>query len=132
MKRKYLYIAAGEKIDERTRFFVVWVGSGKTAISDYLAVLSQSVSKGHYFEMWSTQVDTFLRRIDESLFGKRCSDHLLRINLEQIQVHTLAQVLKKNLPLPLQATISKESDYFRTQMDIDYRIMENLKRRTHK
>lgn len=58
---------AGKEIDSESMFFKVAVGSTAQAQRDFLYLTQFAKEHGHYFELWTLEVDLFLEKIANSL-----------------------------------------------------------------
>lgn len=123
MTHFHYYIIAGAQCDENTRLFKVGVGSSKQGQRDYLFLTAFSVEHGHYFELVSDKTDDFVRRVNLSLGGI----------LPSIMVLSSREMVRylKGAGIP---TLSNDkllsNDAQLKVLDINYRIISNLRRRT--
>lgn len=67
MTHYWYYIAAGNILDETTRFFRVKVGHGAQADRDFLWLTAYATNHGHYFELVSDSSTQFVDRCQMSL-----------------------------------------------------------------
>lgn len=128
MKRYYLYIDAGQILDESARFFKVGVGISKQANSDFLYLTAHAVNYGHYFEVWSDQVNQFLEKIANSFnHGKNelISDVL---NIRLVSARDLVRHYKSSEALLNSQKNLVARDKFRKEINLNYRIISNLRK----
>lgn len=118
----HYYIEAGAQLDENTRIYKVGVGSSKQGRRDYLFLTAFAVEHGHYFEMVSDKTDDFVRRVTLSLGGVLPS-------IKVLPAREMVRYLKgAGLPtLSNNALLSADSQ--RKVLNINYRIISNLRRR---
>lgn len=121
MKHYYFYIEAGREIDESARFYKVAVGSSKQAQRDFLFLTSFSVEHGHYFALVSTESVEFLDKV-------RASQGLREIDFTYCDARDLVRTFKNNVQLMMEPSLMVNNDHQRKILNINYRIMSNLRR----
>lgn len=123
MKHYFYYIIAGAQCDENTRLFKVGVGTSKQGNRDYLFLAAFAVDHGHYFELVNDKTDDFVHRLTLSLGGV----------LPSIMVLSSREMVRylKGAGLPnLSNDKLLSNDAQLKVLDINYRIISNLRRRS--
>lgn len=70
MTHAYLYIEeSGTSITAGTRFFKCYIGNGRVGRSDLSLIQRHAQEHGHFFQKWTSEVDSFINKINESLNG---------------------------------------------------------------
>lgn len=123
MTHYHIYIAAGNVLDGSSKFFKVGIGASKQANRDYLFLLAHATDNGHFFEAWSDKVDEFLMKIRHSL-----GYHYLP--MEVVDARSLVRAIKSGTAIPLNQSHLHAADQQRKALDLNYRIITNLKRKT--
>lgn len=128
MKRYYLYIDAGQTLDESAKFFKVGVGISRQANSDFLYLTAHAVNYGHYFELWSDHVDDFLHKIANSF--KHGENEFIAdvINITMCSARDLVRHFKSSEALLNSQKNLIARDKFRKQINLNYRIISNLRK----
>ena len=121
MTHYYLYIEAGATVDTTSRFYKVAVGTSKQAQKDYLFLVAHAVDNGHFFEIWSTQVDAFLEKC-WSL------SQLDRSSVVPTTARDLVRAFKTNTRPTLSSQTLINRHRMMNALNIAYRIQSNLNR----
>lgn len=121
MTHYYLYIEAGQVLDETARFYQVGIGTSRQANSDYLYLLSRATESGHYFALWSDEVDDFLSKVKKSL-------HRSDLTPQRILARDYVRACKAAVAVPPSVTAAVNADHMRKNFDTTYRIISNLRR----
>ena len=122
MKHYHLYIEAGRMIDENSHFYKVSIGASQQADRDYLFLVAHAADHGHYFALWSADVDDFLAKIKKSL-------NLDFVPLQPISARDLVRHIKAGTIPPLSPQVLNNADTMRKFFNLDYLISSNLRRR---
>lgn len=120
MMHYYYFIVAGREIDENTRFYKVRIGSSKQAQRDFLYLTSYSVDHGHYFSILNDTSVEFVCKVQKSI-------HLKEIPWIYCDARDLVRALKKDVQLVEVSGVHKNADYQRKFLDINYRILSNIR-----
>ena len=123
MTHYHLYIMEdGPEVGPSSKFFKVAIGTNVQATRDYLFLTAHAVEHGHYFEMWSHDVDVFLAHLDKSLDGQ------VVYSMTPIKARDLVRNIKANTAAPLDADTLHNADHLRYCQNLSYRIFSNLNR----
>lgn len=90
MKHKHLLIAAGNSVDQSTKFYQIWLGSTPQDNRDYLFLVALSVHRGWFFHLWDDSTALFLQNVAKSL-GHRLST----LPIESVQARDFVREAKR-------------------------------------
>lgn len=121
MKHKYLLIESGRVVDETTRIYQIWIGSGKQADRDYLAIMANAVSCGYYFQLWSDKVCEFL--------DKLLQHYHFDTPIMSVQARDYVRAMKANLRQPLSAACLSNQHHLRNAVNLQYFMAGQLNRK---
>ena len=119
MTHYYLYIEAGARLDDTSKFYSVGIGSSLQGNRDRKFLEHYAALKGHYFAIWSDDVDEFLAKVKNSL-----SSHSVQTRM--ISARNLVRSFKTATMVPESAASLKTAHHQRYMMNLDYRISCNL------
>ena len=120
MKHKYLLIECGRMFDETAHLYQVWVGTGKQADRDYLAIVAHSVACGYYFELWTSQVDEF--------YSMLLRHYPTLPQLEKIDARDYVRNLKQALRQPMSCQSLSNKHHLKNAISTQYFINSRLNR----
>lgn len=119
MTHYYLYIEAGAQLDDTSKFYSVGVGSSLQGNRDRTFLEHYAARNGHFFAIWSDDVDEFLAKVKNSL-----PSHSVQTRL--ISARDLVRSFKTATMVPESAASLKTAHQQRYVMNLDYRISCNL------
>lgn len=109
-------------LDENSHFYKVAIGASQQADRDYLYLVAHAAGHGHYFTIWSAEVDEFLAKIKKSL-------NVDFVPLQPISARDLVRHFKAGTLPPLSPQVLKNAGTMREFFNLDYLISSNLRRR---
>lgn len=119
MTHYYLYIEAGAQLDDTSKFYSVGIGSSVQGERDRKFLEHYAAHHGHYFAIWSADVDEFLAKVKNSLPSQS-------IQPRMITARDLVRSFKTATMIPAENAALKAAHQQRYIMDLDYRISCNL------
>lgn len=119
MTHYYLYIEAGAQLDDTSKFYSVGVGSSLQGNRDRKFLEHYAALHGHFFAIWSVDLDEFLAKVKNSL-----PSHSVQTRL--ISARDLVRSFKTATMVPESAASLKTAHQQRYVMNLDYRISCNL------
>lgn len=122
MTKYHFYIVAGQQVDSTAKFFRVGIGTTKQADRDFLFLLKYAADNGHYFSVWSREVDDFIHRLADSL-------NLDCLPIQAVNARELVRSFRERTSLPFSQDALKNTNAMRYAFNVDYRISSNLNRR---
>lgn len=128
MVHYYLYIDAGKVLDESTKFYRVSCGSSKQASRDFLFLVAHSVDNGHFFELWSREVDDFYSKVRSSLLpGCKESDGF-NVLLIPITARELVKSFKESTAIPIPSNVIDNRKRMLSYLNLNYRVSSAMNR----
>lgn len=119
MTHYYLYIEAGAQLDDTSKFYSVGVGSSLQGERDRKFLEHYAALHGHYFAIWSVDVDEFLAKVKNSLPSQS-------VHPRMISARDLVRSFKTATMVPESAASLITAHHQRYIMNLDYRISCNL------
>lgn len=124
MNHYYYYVIAGRECGSDTKILKISIGSSLQGRRDFLFLTAYSVEHGHYFELVSDRSDEFISRLRQSLLADG-------VSMEYCSGRSLVRLLKTGDRPTLSNAQLLSADAQLRALNIDYRIMSNLRRRDH-
>lgn len=123
MTHKYLYIEeSGEQFTADSRIWIVRCSQvGAQNVRDYMYLVTHALRHGHYFAKWSPSVATFVQNLSKSV-GFDVSQHF-----QMVSSRALVRSFRADLALPLDSKFLRQQERARKYLDLNYRIMSNLR-----
>ena len=119
MTHYYLYIESGAQLDDTSKFYSVGIGSSLQGNRDRKFLEHYAALHGHYFAIWSDDVDEFLAKVENSL-----PSHSVQTRM--ISARDLVRSFKTATMVPESAASLQTALQQRYVMNLDYRISCNL------
>lgn len=129
MTHYYLYIMAGDEIDSESMFFKVAIGTTPQARRDFLYLTQFAEEHGHYFELWTIEVDVFLEKIANSLRHADGDCAATIIPMAGISARDLVRALKDMGVITPSFNVQLNQKRLREFLSLNYRIMSRRKAR---
>ena len=122
MKSYYLYIEAGQEVNDTSKFFKVAIGTSARDQRDLRTLMLWAEKNGHYFKVWSREVDDFVKNLARSLQVPILP--LTWLSCRELCRYLNSQTLPPMVPAQLEA-----SNHQAMLLNLDYRVSSNLNRR---
>lgn len=119
MTHYHLYIVAGNILDETAQFYSVAVGQSVQGQRDHKFLEHYAAQHGHFYAIWSVDVDEFLLKVKKSL-----PSHSVQPRM--ISARDLVRSFKTATQVPLDPNFLAAAHQHRYIMSLDYRISCNL------
>lgn len=120
MKHKYLYIQAGNVLDESTTFYYVYIGGSSYDVRLMQRIKDYAQMNGHYFKKVDSLVNAFLLRVLDSVPGHR---PIVQTNATQFVRSVMA-----GHALPYSPTQCHNSHRVNLSLKLDYRVIHHALR----
>lgn len=130
MQHSHILITAGATIDNTSRFYRVWVGQSRQADRDYLFLLNWCVTHGYYFERYTTEVQSFLFKIADSIAAPAADPHVDSLHLLDIKARDLVRHIKAGTSPSYPENALHNAHHVRAMLDTNYRISCNFRGNT--
>ena len=121
MTHYYYYVIAGAICDDTTIIVKTSLGHSAQGRRDYLFLTAYSVQHGHYFEIVSAKSDAFVQNLLRSL--SMSTDSVCHMTGRE-----LVRYLKYGYLPTLSCVQVKQADHQRRLLDLNYRVIMNLRR----
>lgn len=114
-------ITQGRVLDDQSRLYLVGIGTGKQAMSDYLFLIAYAADNDCYFKPVSLATDAFIERCEVSVHTD------FRMHARKVSARDLVRALKTSTDVPVSENQMRNYDYFLKSISLNYRVISNLR-----
>lgn len=121
MKHRYLLIEADAEVSAKSGFYFLNIGTSKQDIRDQLYVIGLSASRGWYFELYTAEVQLFLRSVAKSCYPSSKTP-LIDLGIVEASVRDYVRAKKAKIELTLNRCAIENRHVLKSYLDANYRL----------